>query len=300
MIDLIYIASPSFSGSTLLTMLLNAHPRIGTIGELKWGCIDIETYQCSCGALLRECAFWNDVKRRVEAKGLPFDLRLPPTDFRFPDHPFADRMARARNRGPVFEAVRSAAIMVTPVCRERWPTIAAVNREAIEAILDLQNASVFVDGSKDPVRLMHLIATGDYAPRVIQLVRDGRGVTASTIKNKNTDTHTAATDWQWTHEQIERVASRLPPDRCIRVHYEELCTQTIGVMRRVFEFAGLDPDEANTDFRRHEHHILGNSMRLRNDCEIRLDEKWRHEMDAEDLLEFEHVAGNLNRAYGYE
>ena len=35
MTDLVYILSPSYSGSTLLTFLLNTHPEIATIGELK-------------------------------------------------------------------------------------------------------------------------------------------------------------------------------------------------------------------------------------------------------------------------
>ena len=68
MIDLVYIASPSYSGSTLLTFLLNAHRDVATMGELKWGPIDLETYCCSCGELLTACPFWQDVARRVEAE----------------------------------------------------------------------------------------------------------------------------------------------------------------------------------------------------------------------------------------
>lgn len=300
MIKLLYIASPSYSGSTLLTMLLHRHPEIATIGELKWGGIDIDTYQCSCGELLRECSFWRNVQSRVEAQGLPFDLRMPPTDFRFPDHPFADRFARARNRGSVFEAVRQAAITVTPICRERWPTIAAVNRAAIGAILDLQNASVFADGSKDPVRLMHLLASGDYDPFVIQLVRDGRGVMCSTIRNKCLDAETAAGDWARTHEQIERVVLRLRPAQHLRLRYEDLCENPSAELRKMFAFVGLDPDQVNVSQQSREHHILGNAMRLRGISDVRLDERWRREMDVESAMAFDRVAGARNRSYGYE
>lgn len=300
MIKLIYIASPSYSGSTLLTFLMNAHPQIATIGELKWGTIDLDTYRCSCGELLRECGFWHEIQARVEAQGLPFDLRLPPTDFRFPDHPLADRFARARNRGPIFEAVRQAAIAVSPVCRERWPTIAAVNRAAVEAILSVQGGTIFLDGSKDPVRLSHLIATGDYDIRVIHLVRDGRGVVYSTMKNKGLSPEVAATDWLRTHDQIDRVGSRLPSGSMLGVRYEDLCRDVAKEMARIFDFSGVSPDEWAANPGGVEHHILGNSMRLSAERSIALDEKWRNALTTEQLADFEAIAGDENRALGYD
>ena len=172
-IDLVYIASASYSGSTLLTFLLNAHPQIATIGELKWGTIDLETYQCSCGRLLRGCAFWQQVQSSVQSQRLPFDLNRPDTDFRARHRPLTDRLVRARNGGKVFEAVRDTAIAAMPAWRRHRPTVAAVNRAVIEAVLELQSANTFVDASKDPVRLKYLHETDHYNIRAIQLVRDG-------------------------------------------------------------------------------------------------------------------------------
>src|SRR5687767_15395896 len=110
MIDLLYIASPSFSGSTLLTFLLNAHADIATIGELKWGDIDLQTYHCSCGSLLRECRFWQAVESQMKEPGLPFDLKRPATDFRCRERELVDHIVRARVRGPLFESLRDAAV----------------------------------------------------------------------------------------------------------------------------------------------------------------------------------------------
>lgn len=299
MIPLIYIASPSYSGSTLLTFLLGAHSDIATIGELKWGRIDLETYACSCGALLKECPFWREVVQRMAARGLPFDLNRPPTAFRCWNAPLADRIARARVRGPLFEAMRGVAVAASPAARRAWSQAAAVNRGFMEIVLELQGARYFLDASKDPVRLKHLLDTGDYDPWVIHLVRDGRGVTYSTIKNKKFTAETSALDWVKTHEQLERLGKRLGPERMLRLHYEELCHDPPGALRRIFEFVGLAPRDVSGGHRDVEHHILGNKMRLQANNAIRLDETWRTALTPEDLATFERVAGEWNRRYGY-
>jgi len=297
---LIYIAAPSFSGSTLLTLLLNSHPEITTLGELKWGSIDLDHYRCSCGSLLRQCKFWEAIRTRVERQGFQFDLRHPPTDFRFPDHPFADRIARARNRGPIFEGLRQTALVATPICRERWPSIAALNLAVIEAALELRNATAFVDGSKDPTRLTHLIATGHYDVFMIHLIRDGRGVVRSAVKNKGQAAEGAARDWVRTHRQIERIASDLGPSRALTLHYESLCKSLQAQMARIQEFLRLKAPFDLDHLTECEHHILGNAMRLTFDGRVALDESWRQLSQERDLQQFNRCAAAMSRRYGYE
>lgn len=298
-IPLVYIASPSYSGSTLLTFLLGAHPDIGTIGELKWGEIDLETYRCSCGELLRECPFWAAVAERMAARGLAFDLRRPATDFRCRGHAVTDRMARARVRGGLFEAVRGGLIRALPAWRRTWPAVAAVNRALIEITLDLQQARVFVDSSKDPVRLKYLAATGDYDLRVIHLLRDGRAVTNSSIKNKTEPADLAAREWARTHRQIERLGRHLGPGRLHRVRYEDLCAEPRTVLDGVFRFLGLGPFDAVAALETAPHHILGNRMRLGNRSGVRLNEEWRTALSHADRGTFDRLAGTVNRQYGY-
>jgi len=300
MIKLAYIAAPSYSGSTLLTFLLNAHPRIATVGELKWGSIDLATYQCSCGALLTACDFWRELRERVEAEGLTFDLQRPPTEFRTHTGGLTDRIVRARNRGPLFEGVRGAMMAVSPACQDLIATARATNRAAINAALELQQADIFLDGSKDPVRLQHLLNTGDYDVRLVHLVRDGRGVVNSTISKKGLTPTVAAEDWRRTHEQTERLAQRLDAHQYHRVSYEALCNNTKATLRELAAFLEIDAGDFADDMSAATHHILGNRMRLSRLDEITLDEKWRTELDAIALAAFEKSAGALNRRYGYQ
>ncbi len=299
MIDLVYIASPSYSGSTLLTFLLHAHPDIATMGELKWGAIDLETYPCSCGALLRECAFWNQVVAKMAERGLPFDLARPATDFRCRRRVFVDRVVRARLRGPLFESARRLLISTLPGLRRDWRTIAATNRAVMGIILELQGGSIFLDASKDPVRASHLLDTGDYRLRLIHLVRDGRAVTHSTMKNQDLPPDAATGEWRRTHGQIERFSRRLPPQSTLRVRYEDLCRDVPGAMARICTWLGVQPVDAPLDFRAAAHHILGNRMRLQAKPDIALDERWRVHLTKSHLAVFEQQGGAMNRAYGY-
>ena len=51
---------------------------------------------------------------------------------------------------------------------------------------------------------------------------------------------------------------------------------------------------------RAQHHVIGNGMRMTFNGDIRLDEKWRAELNAESLRLFVQRAGWLNRKLGYE
>jgi hypothetical protein len=301
MTELAYIASPSYSGSTLLTFLLGAHPQVATVGELKAipAYFGADQYRCSCGELIRECAFWKQTSRELSNGNGGVDLSELGTHFRLPSRRVADRVLRARIRGPAFEAARRIALRVVPAVRREFPRILERNRKLVDAVLRIRKARVFLDGSKDPVRLKYLLQSSGWKVKVIYLVRDGRGATCSYMRHYETRMQAAATEWRRTHEEIERILPVLSPGSCVRVHYEQLCADPDGTLAGIFELLNLDPALAERDFRDVEQHILGNAMRLACTSEIKLDERWRAALTAGDLDVFERVAGDLNRQYGY-
>ena len=300
MLKLAYIASPSYSGSTLLTFLLGAHPAVATMGELKWGELDLETYRCSCGALLRECTFWQAVADRMQARGLPFDLRRPATAFRCRSSRLADRAARAEVRGPVLETLRNLALATLPEARQSHALARQVNRALIEIMLELRGGALFVDASKEPVRLNFLRRTSDYEVWIIHMIRDGRGVTNSFMRHKGMPAAQGALEWRRTHEQLERLRPSFDPTRWLVLSYERLCRQPQEQMNELCRFLQLEPFDVLRELRTEAQHVLGNQMRLRVGERIALDEKWRTTLTAGDLATFERVAGAWNRRYGYE
>jgi hypothetical protein len=296
----VYILSPSYSGSTLLTFLLAAHPEIATVGELKATSMgDIDEYRCSCGALIRQCEFWRRLAAELARRGQTLNLADFGTHFRLARRPLADRVLRARVRGRAFELVRRLSMRLLPGCARDFARILRRNRVLAEAIAEIQGAPVFLDGSKDPNRLLYLLESGFWPVKAIYMTRDGRGTTNSYMRHQDAPMETAALDWSRTQAECERVAARMPPDDVLRIRYEDLCADVDGIMEAVFRFIGLDAGPAGRDFRSCEHHVLGNAMRLRSSSEIKVDEKWRGALTAAQLEVFDRIAGRLNQRYGY-
>jgi hypothetical protein len=297
---LLYILSPSFSGSTLLTILLARHPEIATIGELKASAFgDIETYRCSCGISIHQCDFWQEVKRDIEQKGGRFDLRKWETHF-VPEDALARRIVASTLRGPWLEALRAFAMRCHPGIRAYMRHTLQVNRAVIDAVCRQQGARTFLDGSKDPIRLLYFTRHLDVPIKVIALIRDGRGVVNSTMKHDRMSVAAAAEQWCETIREIDRVRAFVAPENYLQLHYEDLCRDTdkalfdierfVNIAARPLLKENLDPGK---------NHILGNDMRLRAVESIQYDERWRETFSARDHEVFERIAGTTNRSLGY-
>lgn len=301
-IDYVYILAASHSGSTLLTLLLSSHPKVASVGEtsaLLWrGKSDSGT--CSCGRPIDVCPFWARVREGMAARGVSWNDPGFQTDFRIPSARWTDRVLRAEHRGPLLEAVRDAFLCFSPAWRRAGPRILAANLALIETVMELSGGSVFLDSSKEPHRLKFLMRIQRLRTRVIQLVRDGRGVAASYVRRNEHPIDVASDEWRRSILSEEHLMRRLPPDRVLRLRYEDFCADVEGSARRIFEFMDLPFDPGIRDFHQREHHILGNRMRLSADGRIRLDEKWRTIMTPRMLAVFERTAGHINRRYGYQ
>ena len=172
---LIYIMSPSYSGSTLLTSLLANHPNISTIGELKAsGFGDISTYKCSCGDLILECEFWHQVSGGLSQLGDSLDFDNLGTHFVSQDR-VRSRIIGSAVRGPLLEAMRSVGRSIVPGCATEFRRIIRKNRNLIDVICRLQGGNVFLDASKDPLRAKYFRESGLWNLKLIHLTRDGRG-----------------------------------------------------------------------------------------------------------------------------
>jgi len=296
---LVYIMGPNYSGSTLLTLLLANHPQIATVGELKATSMgDISIYRCSCGELLTDCSFWNEVKKLMPQQGGDFALDDFKTHFRDKKHPVTDRLLRTALRGLLFETAREAGFALLASARKARDEITRQNQALIEIICTLQQAPIFLDDSKEPVRLKFFLAAGIWDIRVIHLIRDGRGVTNSYMRHNNATMAQAAKEWMHTQRECDRMRRMLGSNLCLPVHYENLCREPEKFLNVISQFLGLVPELSTSSTRIN--HIMGNQMRLGSLQNIRLDEKWKQTLSAEDLHIFTTTAGKLNHLHGYK
>ena len=324
MAKLAYILAASHSGSTLLSMLLGAHPDVCTVGELKATTLgNVERYRCSCGLLIRECGFWRRVAGEMASRGHLFDVTRAGTNMLDLESRYAVRLLRPLHRGAVLESIRDAALSVSGAWRRHLEETQKRNLALIESLSSLTGARVVVDSSKLGLRLKYLLRIPSLDVKVVRLIRDGRGVGLtyanpsefadarneerrgggsgiSETMEKGRDMRTAAREWRRSNEEAEALLAGLHRSQWLEVRYEDLCRDPANALRRVCSFVGVDPDRIVLDFRSAEHHVVGNGMRFDSTSEVRLDERWKTELNDEQLRVFESVAGDMNRRYGYQ
>lgn len=296
-VSVTYITGISYCGSTLLAVVLNAHPGVVSIGEMGPSRASATPdYTCSCGERVAECPFFTEVARRMREQGVDFD----PGDMRLRHNDNGDIFTRLLRRSTGVAALDRLRDALPPV-RARLDDYARRNEAFIRAALDTSGAQVFLDATKHADRIP-LLQRMNVDLRVIHLVRDPRGYLHSARKHDNTDAESAARDFIRGHSQIERHLARVPRDHRMRINYETICADPGHWLAQLTLFMGLDAMDVPGDFRAHDYHVIGNRMRNRGDerTTITLDEKWRTTLSEDDIATVARIAGPLARRYGYE
>lgn len=321
-IPLVYIIASSHSGSTLLAMLLNAHPDVCSVGELKATSLgDVDRYRCSCQEKIKECPFWNDITKAMARKGFEFDIASAGTDIRSGATKYIDMLLRPLHRGPILESIRDLALELSPTWRRCRPNIQKVNYALMQCVLERSGKRVLVDSSKIGLRLKYLLRHPELNVKIIRLVRDGRGVSLTYIDparfadardpnlrgggmggdraSERISIAVAAREWRRSNEEAQCILDKLDQDRWMQVKYEDVCERTDETLAQIYQFIGANPDHENRSFRSIEHHVVGNGMRLDFTCKIRLDNRWKSVLSESDRRIFDSVAGDMNRRLGY-
>jgi hypothetical protein len=301
-----YVCMPGspFTGSTLLGTLLNEHPECASIGAAT-GLIrrvDLSSYRCSCGRLFRECEFWTGVAGRTSALGHPVNV--------FETGFWNTRLRLSSNR--LINAVLVRSLGWDPLTRVRDGVVGRVSRvrRAISAVgwntwslalavLERTGKSVFVDTARDHQRPKYLATHPLLDLKVIHLVRDPRGNTASIMKHQGLDVAAAAREWRRYNVEASRMRRYLPPESWLSLRYEEFCADPRGVLDRISDFLGVERVEINHGNGDAERHIIGNKMRLQGLGEIREDLSWQTKLSGADLATIARITGSTSRRLGY-
>ena len=234
MAKLAFIMAASHSGSTLLAMLLGAHPQATTIGDTA-GTPDRNNpdYRCSCGHRARECPFWIQITERMASQGMNIDVTSFGTRFEYPENRFINRVLGAEHRGPFLETVRDGILALSPGWKQSFQRIAQHNFAIVEAATQITNAKVLVDSSKLPHRLKFLLRIPGMNIRVVHLVRDGRGVAHTYIHDNGWSVEKAAIEWRRGIVAAEKLLSRLDSGMWKQVRYEDLCANPQAELQKL-------------------------------------------------------------------
>lgn len=310
----VYIASAGHSGSTILDILLGAHSRVFSTGEL-FALVEAisRNHPCACGESIRSCALWNDVRKSYQQTD-GFDMFRRPRRLAIS---YRGVLSKHQPRG--LSRLYFGWLALRRVLGEaghNYPLAERVNRiigfdhdahaartiDLYERLRRLSDTTTIVDSTKEPFRMHCLHKRLGEQMRVIRLTRDGRGVFYSEVRKQGLDPVDAARSWLTQNLRIDYWLGSIPEERVFRLSYEELCADTANVLRQLSDWLGLAVEPAQTHRAGVAYHYVSGNPRVAQrpkDRPIRLDDEWRTELTADELHVFDAIAGPQNRRYGY-
>lgn len=301
-----YVCLPGsrFTGSTLLGFILNEHPDCASIGAAT-GLIrrtDLPTYRCSCGSLFRECEFWNHIATRTRELGYPvtvFETNFWNTHLRLSHNRVLNGLMARSLGSDRLNRVRDGLVARAPGARKAIARMGWNTWSLATAVLERTGKTVFVDTARDHQRPKYLFDHPMLDVKVIHLVRDPRGNSASIMKHTGVDVATAARQWSRSNAEADRTRRHLPASSWMSLRYEELCADASGVMDRITDFLGIQRMVMGQSFRNQPSHIIGNKMRMTGLGEIREDRSWEGRLGGEELSTIARIAGPTSHEMGY-
>ncbi len=299
-----FIICPSYSGSTLLSMLLAHHPKLSTLGEFLDNRMQRHlggegVFYCSCGTELEKCKYLTDLTREIQSQGLDFSINFPDLSFRS-KHRIAGQLLRAYVRPFWFEQLRATAVALVPAARQELVRVIDRNRIVLSTIMQKDNTSIYLDSAKNNNRVIFFQRYAkDFSVKVIWLKRDGRGVCNSFMNHFGIGMEEAIRRWSLATVSAADTARCLPASNVLTMHYEDLCRDPHGKLDEVCRFLDLDPSLMPKEFSGEGLHLTGNNMRLKGLSEIRQDTKWKKALTAADLRLFDQTGKKLNYKIGY-
>lgn len=249
----VFIAASSYSGSTLLGLLLGTDAKAVYLGEPNQfrhhrdpARRDVPGFRvCTCGAPFETCPFWSAILAGYQAQDrLDMDPGFSLSNLRLLLRILTPFAGRGHPRGPtpyahLIDAAFRAASRTHP------------QREFV------------VDSSKSLESLDALVRTAGIDVAVIHLIRDCGGV-ANSYKARDRSTLYAIASWGLYNISLALYArrERLP---LLTVDYAALCEGAQREMERVNRLLGtqLTADGIAESVRRESYHMLGGNQNVR-------------------------------------
>ena len=313
---LVYVCSAARCGSTVLDMFLGGHPDVASLGEVNLIGKALRLGQlCTCGAVLRDCPAWNRVFGAVAAR-TGQDLRQDPYALRLWDAR-ATVIVDREHQTPAYERalrLRKAWLACRAALPAGWKSLAPLppvlgralqNKWTLfDEITRAWGRRVVVDSSKNPWEALELARQRPGQVTVVLLTRDGRGVYHSR-RSSGFSREQSVGGWRGYYQRALPLLHReLDPAHLYPLRYEEFAADPAEAGRRLCLAVGLDAQpqilqQMSTLAAAERHMVNGNDTRFQPQRGVRLDERWRTDLAADELAYFQKSAGEVNARLGY-
>lgn len=289
MTQLVYIASPGHSGSTLLDLIIGSLPGVFSTGECVF--FPWQVYRdgtrcqlgqdiCSCGNKFSECEIWYEIIQQLSQKTainiLSHPLAYKTAIFNAPEHgtppSISDRYFRA-------VCLRTLATPMSGLFIKLWQFLAqkeiANNWRLFDTISEQCSVTHVVDSSKDIVRMRLLQSHRPADTRIIVLIRDIHGVAASALKRGH-DPFKAAEAWLLYYKRLFRIIHYIHQPPPFIVQYENLAKMPEATRKAIADFLGTSTPDGQLKINTRDYHLIaGNPMRYKGEIAIKSDDSWQ-------------------------
>jgi hypothetical protein len=276
----LYIVGVGRSGSTLLERALGAVPGSVNVGELNaiFSRVSAQDQRCGCGETFSGCAFWHEVGDRAFGGWGPVTERVTHLQPRVVRQRFVPLIATG---------------LAGATYRRELDEYLDVYRRLYEAILAVSAAEVVVDASKSTAQLFALCRLAELDLRVVNLVRDSRGVANSWSKPDVPKPQSQQGGVMgtyspprlavlWAALQLESAAITAATPHSTRLRYEDLVENPRASIERTLRDVDLAPAAGALDHvGAHSvtlptsHGVAGSRTRFTTgDIELRIDDSW--------------------------
>jgi len=285
-VKVLYIVGVGRSGSTLLERMLGAIPAAVNAGELNaiFSRVASQDQRCGCGEPFSVCPFWTAVGNEAFGGWASVTARM--------SH-LQPRLIRQRHVPRMLTGIASSAY------RCELDEYVDVHRRLYESIAKVSGAELVVDASKSTAQLFALRRIPGLDLRVLNLVRDSRGVANSWNKSGiakpqsgdgalmgTYSPHRLAVLWAFI--QLECAMLRAAAPHSARIRYEDLVAGPRPTLDRALRQVGLPPATGALNHIGERsvhlspsHGVAGSRTRFTDgNIKLELDDAWRSSLPA--------------------
>ena len=269
--ELNFVLCPSFHGASLLSILLNNHPRILSLGDTAPTKSSLNFF-CSCGQTIEKCEFW----QLIESTQAHYSHKKEKHLFPITPNLKIGIVERLNRLAFGYNTFLSPWVFYSHAGRQFERSVSLF----IEVALAYHKKSIFVDGTKDINRCLSIINLKKKKVRVIHLIRDPRGYFLSMRKNlpeNKVTPDTTIKTWKGFHSLALHYFVETNKCSYLPVYYERLSSDPKSEMERIFKFLGVDYSDV-LQKPLDPHHIIGNKMLLNFKGDIQQDLEWQQSL----------------------
>lgn len=308
----LYICSAARCGSTLTDMFMGGHSQVASLGEINLlGKAISLNAECSCNEKLKSCTEWSKV----------FDAVLLSRTINMIENPYAYKLWDAIAYNEVDYRKQTRAYRLAIGLRKIWMEgrdklphsmrkhfpIPATLHEALLNKIDLYkeisccwSKRVIVDSSKNVREAIELHQRWPDIVKIVLLIRDGRGVYLSRRSSGRNQSESVNGWLNYYRRALPLLESYVDPSSLLKIRYEDLASGPEKIGRDLCDFSGISFEPQMLDLSSVTRHLVnGNNTRFSPGKGIRLDERWRTELNGVELDFFERMGGDMNRRLGY-